>query len=487
MSRFRKRAVALAAAAAAALVAPATGSAATIKVTTAGDEFNANPGACSLREAIWSANHDLVLQAPGCTPGSGVDAVAVPAGVYNLAIPGAGEQGTATGDLDVTAPVTIERSGDGTAVVDGRGLDRVFEVSAPGGSTVTIIDLTIRGGSAAAGTNGGGVLNSGGVVNLSGSTLTGNFAGSYGGGIETRPGAISNLANTTVSGNSANVDGGGIDNTGATTTLLNVTVTGNTADADANNTGQAGGVGNFGGSTTMRSTLIAANADRGGQSPDCFNSAGATLASRGQTLIANTTGCGYAAAAGDITGVEAKLGPLADNGGATPTHALLAGSPALDKGGGCAKTDQRGVPRTAGGACDIGAYELVRCHGRVADRTGTNGRDVLVGTPGPDTFLMLGGRDKATGLGGSDVFCGGAGRDTAIGGQGRDRAYGDIGRDSLFGGAGNDLLAGGGGDDRLRGGAGRDELRGDGGEDGCNGGSGGADTAAGCEVLRKIP
>jgi Ca2+-binding RTX toxin-like protein len=233
--------------------------------------------------------------------------------------------------------------------------------------------------------------------------------------------------------------------------------------------------------------MIAANADKGGQSPDCFNSAGATLASQGQTLIASTAGCGYAAGAGDITGVEAKLGPLADNGGATPTHALLTGSPALDKGGGCAKTDQRGVPRTAGGACDIGAYELVRCHGRVADRTGTNGRDTLVGTPGPDAFLMLGGHDKATGLGGSDVFCGAAGRDSAKGGQGRDRAYGDIGKDSLYGGPGNDLLAGGGGDDRLRGASGRDELRGDGGEDSCNGGSGGDDTAAACEVLRRIP
>lgn len=470
-----------------ALLAPSVVGAATIKVTTTADEFNANPGACSLREAIWAANHDLVLQAPGCAVGSGTDEITVPSGTYNLTIPGAGEQGNATGDLDITAPATIQRSGSGSAVVDGKGLDRVFEINTPGGASVTISDLLIQGGNAAAGTNGGGILNTAGVLNLSGSTLANNTASNYGGGIETRPGATSNLVNTTVSGNGANIDGGGIDNTGATTTLLNVTVTGNTADADGNNTGQGGGVGNFGATTTMRSTLVAANIDRGGQSPDCFNSTGATLASQGQTLIGSVVGCGYTASTGDITGVDPKLGPLANNGGPTPTHALLTGSPALSKGAGCARTDQRGVPRTAGGACDIGAYELVRCRGRVANRVGTNGPDVLAGTAGPDAFLLLGGHDRALGLGGSDVFCGAAGHDTEIGGPGRDRAYGDTGKDKLIGGDGNDLLAGGGGKDELKGGAGKDRLRGEGGEDTCNGGPGDDDTAAGCEREKKIP
>ena len=47
------------------------------------------------------------------------------------------------------------------------------------------------------------------------------------------------------------------------------------------------------------------------------------------------------------------------NGGTTSTHALLAGSAAVDSGGaaGCAATDQRGVERPQGGVCDIGAYE----------------------------------------------------------------------------------------------------------------------------------
>jgi hypothetical protein len=54
------------------------------------------------------------------------------------------------------------------------------------------------------------------------------------------------------------------------------------------------------------------------------------------------------------------LGPLADNGGPTQTHALLPGSPAIDAGDNtaCPATDQRGVTRPLGAACDIGAYEF---------------------------------------------------------------------------------------------------------------------------------
>ena len=60
------------------------------------------------------------------------------------------------------------------------------------------------------------------------------------------------------------------------------------------------------------------------------------------------------------------LGPLADNGGPTMTHALLPGSPAIDAGrnSGAPMTDQRGLPRPqdANGdgwaVVDIGAYEV---------------------------------------------------------------------------------------------------------------------------------
>jgi hypothetical protein len=61
--------------------------------------------------------------------------------------------------------------------------------------------------------------------------------------------------------------------------------------------------------------------------------------------------------------IDPKLGALADNGGPTDTHALLAGSPAIDHASTCNSptpaTDQRGVARPQGAACDIGSFELV--------------------------------------------------------------------------------------------------------------------------------
>ena len=53
------------------------------------------------------------------------------------------------------------------------------------------------------------------------------------------------------------------------------------------------------------------------------------------------------------------LGPLADYGGPTLTHALAPGSPAIDAADAdqCEATDQRGVSRPQGEGCDIGAFE----------------------------------------------------------------------------------------------------------------------------------
>ena len=68
-----------------------------------------------------------------------------------------------------------------------------------------------------------------------------------------------------------------------------------------------------------------------------------------------------AQAAGDKANTDPQLGVLTNNGGTTQTHALPGASPAVNAGGGCPPpaTDQRGVPRPQGPACDIGAYELV--------------------------------------------------------------------------------------------------------------------------------
>jgi hypothetical protein len=60
---------------------------------------------------------------------------------------------------------------------------------------------------------------------------------------------------------------------------------------------------------------------------------------------------------GDRAGVDPRLAPLGDNGGATDTIALLEGSPAIDAGADCPATDQRGTSRLQGATCDAGAFE----------------------------------------------------------------------------------------------------------------------------------
>jgi uncharacterized repeat protein (TIGR01451 family) len=63
---------------------------------------------------------------------------------------------------------------------------------------------------------------------------------------------------------------------------------------------------------------------------------------------------------GDLLSTDAKIGPLANNGGPTETRALLPGSPAIDAASsvGAPATDQRGVSRPQGAGFDIGAFEL---------------------------------------------------------------------------------------------------------------------------------
>ena len=96
--------------------------------------------------------------------------------------------------------------------------------------------------------------------------------------------------------------------------------------------------------------------------PNCWNQNGAlgSLSSIGYNLVGNLSGCHFTSATGDITGVvDPKLGPLADNGGQTHTHALLESSPAIDAGSIALTTDQRGVTRPQGAFADIGAFEFV--------------------------------------------------------------------------------------------------------------------------------
>lgn len=88
---------------------------------------------------------------------------------------------------------------------------------------------------------------------------------------------------------------------------------------------------------------------------------GVTWTSWGHNLIDDLDGCGLEVdPTSDQVGLDPRLCVLAENGGPTPTCALRSGSPAIDGGvsSGCVPVDQRGLPRPAGGACDVGAFEV---------------------------------------------------------------------------------------------------------------------------------
>ncbi len=285
----------------------------------------------------------------------------------------------------LTQSITIQGM-DGLIVSGEEG--SVFFVNS--GAHVVISNLTITGGMG----NGGGVLNKGTLM-LNNVTISGNTAGdpTNGGGTgagiwndpngdltlnnstisdntalgnssynPSRGGGIANygtltLNNSTVSGNSAlEGSGGGISNTlpASTLTLNNSTISDNSAIGAL---GNGSGIDNLG-KLHIRNTIIAGNLD-----DDVYG----IFTSEGHNLIGNATGgSGFRPDLGDLLNLDPLLGPLGDNGGPTPIHALLQGSPAIDADDNatCASEDQRGVFRPQDGnqdgttTCDIGAYEF---------------------------------------------------------------------------------------------------------------------------------
>lgn len=221
---------------------------------------------------------------------------------------------------------------------------------------------TGAGGGSGAGGSGAGLFNVGTAI-LTNSTIRSNqtAAGGWGGAIS-NVGALS-LRNTTISSNRAGGHGGGVDNaSNATAEFKNATVVENAADEDRDGFGDGGGFYNEGGVVQAANSLLALNRD-GDQPMDCSGA----LTSLGFNLIQVVDGCTISGdATGNLVGLNPQIGPLADNGGATLTHALLANSPAIDRGNplqpgsgenACLASDQRGQERSDR-RCDIGAFEV---------------------------------------------------------------------------------------------------------------------------------
>ena len=209
---------------------------------------------------------------------------------------------------------------------------------------------------------GGGILN-GGTLSLDSSTVDNNFADGGGGGIWSN--GVLAIRNSTISSNDAGF-GGGILLLGGTATIINSTIAGNTAELSG---GIAAGLSP---QLTLHNTIVADNTAIGSggynQIDDRLDpSSSHNLIGVQVSYLALEVDDGIN---GNQIGVEfPQLGPLADNGGPTMTHALLGGSPAIDAGGNQESTDagltfdQRGESRfvDAGiGAAqvDIGAYEF---------------------------------------------------------------------------------------------------------------------------------
>ncbi|MBU0663121.1 MAG: hypothetical protein KJ990_01110 [Proteobacteria bacterium] len=344
---------------------------------------------CTLRAAIQETN---ALD--------GSDVIQLQSGEYLLNKAGAGEDLGATGDLDITGPLSILGSKVGQTVINGNGLDRVFDIHTDA-STVLLANLSITGGRSVTGngdvTGGGGVRNRG-SLSLSAVSVLGNSAKAFGpdqgGGIYNQGKCI--MDQSTVSGNAARLgggfyndaggtltlrastidhnrgnDGGGLYSRG-TTDLINVTVSTNRAIS-----GFGGGVRNQGNMRLLQVTVTDNVAAGGGAGIDnnggvsLFNTivaknsggecSGQALLSSGGNLVGEAGCLNINRLVSDLVGVNPQLGTLADNGGPTRTHAIYYASPAVNQGIDRSSlgivTDQRGMGRPMGGQYDIGAFE----------------------------------------------------------------------------------------------------------------------------------
>jgi len=239
--------------------------------------------------------------------------------------------------------------------------------------TLTVQNSTFSGNSAD--TQGGGIFNFN-ALTVQNSTFTGNSARLDGGGIYNDH--TLTVQNSTFTSNSVSRDGGGIYNDYALT-VQNSTFTGNSAALNGggifsentmylrnstlsgNSALLGGGIAQASYTLYLFNTLIANN-DNGG---DC-HSILATI-SADHSLVEDPCSCYLVNGEnGNIIGVDPLLSSLGDYGGpsdgsgqAIQTLAPLPGSPALNAGNDatCLPTDQRGVARPQGGACDMGAFE----------------------------------------------------------------------------------------------------------------------------------
>jgi hypothetical protein len=318
-----------------------------------------NAGTLTVSNSTLSGNSATNSYAIGCCDygGGGIDNVGTLT-VSNSTLSGNSAE-TYGGGIYNHGTLTVSNSTlSGNSAIEGGGIVNVM------GGALTVSNSTLSGNFATSRSVeaiGGGIYNDG-TLTLSNSTLSANSAGNaYGGGIYNH-GTLT-VSNSTLSGNTAYY-GGGIYtfSTNLVVTLTTVTLTANRA------TDSGGGLFVYAGSPVLHNTLIAGNF-RGATGTTRDDVSGALDPSGDYNLIGD--GSGMTGLSNGVNGnlvgsaenpIDPLLGPLADNGGPTLTHALLSGSLAIDAGNNAYATDwdQRGpgYPRIVNGTIDIGAFEV---------------------------------------------------------------------------------------------------------------------------------
>lgn len=183
--------------------------------------------------------------------------------------------------------------------------------------------------------------------------------------------------------------GGGLHVTASFVTLLHDTIAFNSAvgGTAAFFGGVGGGIYELAATVNINSTIVAQNT-ASSFDPDVSG----LYVSSGYNLIGDAGAAAGFVALGDQVGnagapIDPLLGPLQDNGGPTLTHALLAGSPAIDTADPASPltNDQRFAPRPVNGQSDIGAYEATPSVIQI--EKDTNGFDADTAALAPDILV----------------------------------------------------------------------------------------------------
>jgi hypothetical protein len=305
--------------------------------------------------------------------------------------------------------------------------------------------------------DGAGVWNAGNLTVID-SAIIGNESETEQGGGLYHVGDQMTVINSTISENVAYGAAGILNGAGSTATISHSTIYNNSSSADS------GGIRNVG-ELTITHSIVAGNTAITSE-PDVdgnFVSNGYNLIGNGDGSTGFTNGINGDQVGTGSNPINPLLGPLQNNGGSTETHALLAGSPAIDAGDPNftppPEFDQRGsgFPRVLDGdndgtaTVDIGAFES-EFPPPTTD---------IIGTPGDDHLRGTDNGERIFGLAGDDHLRGRDGNDEIFGGPGDDRIRGDDDNDTLIGGPGDDRMRGGDGSDTfvLAAGEGTDVIR----------------------------